>query len=71
VIVDPLIHVNRTQVVDFAAGARPPPTHDLGVMARAAGVMAYALVIIHHYEVAVGYTEKILRRAKPRRSDKF
>ena len=30
-IVDPLIYVNRTQVVDFAT-ARPPATHDLGVI---------------------------------------
>ena len=64
-IVDPLIFVNRAQVLDFAARARLPATYDLGAMARAGGLMAYAPVIIHHFELAAGYVDKILKGAKP------
>jgi putative ABC transport system substrate-binding protein len=65
VVVDPLIFVNRAQVLDFAAGARLPASYDLGAMVRSGGLIAYAPVIIEHYAVAAGYVDKILKGTKP------
>jgi putative ABC transport system substrate-binding protein len=65
VMVEPLIFVNRAQVIDFAASARLPASYDVGDFARAGGLISYGPVLIEHYAMAAGYVDKILKGAKP------
>ncbi len=65
VMVEPLIFVNRAQVMDFAASARLPASYDLGAIVRGGGLISYGPVLIEHYATAAGYVDRILKGTKP------
>jgi len=65
VMVEPLIFVNRAQVMDFAASARLPASYDIGAIVRGGGLISYGPVLIEHYAIAAGYVDRILKGTKP------
>jgi ABC-type uncharacterized transport system substrate-binding protein len=65
VLVEPLIGAHRGEVIEFASAVRLPAIYDNGPVAKAGGLMSYALSFPEHYELAAVYVDKILRGANP------
>jgi putative ABC transport system substrate-binding protein len=63
---DPLIHVNRTQVVELAARHRLPTIYDLREYVADGGLMAYGPNLISLHRQAAYFVDRILKGAKPR-----
>ena len=66
VMVEPLIGLHRSRVLDFAATNRLPASYDVGTeFVREGGLMSYGPVLTSHYALVADYVDKILKGAKP------
>jgi ABC-type uncharacterized transport system substrate-binding protein len=67
VAIEPMIFVNRSRVLDFAAASRLPASFDVGgsIVRQQGGLMSYGPVLTNHYALVADYVDKILKGAKP------
>jgi putative ABC transport system substrate-binding protein len=66
VMVEPLIGMNRSRIIDFAAAHRIPTSFDVGrEFVRSGGLVSYGPVLSTDYLVVAEYVDKILKGAKP------
>jgi putative ABC transport system substrate-binding protein len=62
---DPLTVGQRKRIADFAASNQLPAIYGLKEFVKAGGLMAYGANLADLYRRAAGYTDKILKGAKP------
>jgi putative ABC transport system substrate-binding protein len=66
VMVEPMVFLNRTRVLDFVRAQRLPTSFDVGAeIVRQGGLISYGPVLAGHYAVVAEYVDKILRGANP------
>lgn len=66
VAIEPLIFLNRSRVLEFAASSRLPVSYDVGgEIVRQGGLISYGPVLLPHYPLAAEYVDKILKGANP------
>jgi len=66
VMIEPMIHLNRARVLEFAARHRLPPSYDVGrETVREGGLISFGPLLSTHYALAADYVDKILKGAKP------
>jgi putative tryptophan/tyrosine transport system substrate-binding protein len=65
VVEDPLTNSLHKRVIEFAAAERLPSFHGAGEEVEAGGLISYGASISDLFRRAAGYTDKILKGAKP------
>ena len=65
VIADPLLALNRSRIVAFAASSRLPATYPYRSFVNAGGLMSYGVNVHDLFRRAATYVDKILKGAKP------
>jgi len=65
-MIEPMIHLNRARVLEFAARNRLPASYDVGrETVREGGLISFGPLLSTHYALAADYVDKILKGAKP------
>ncbi|MBI4241214.1 MAG: ABC transporter substrate-binding protein [Candidatus Rokubacteria bacterium] len=65
VVQDPLMTLNRTRILDFAAKNRLPAMYGLREYVLSGGLMSYGGDVVDQYRRAANYVDRILKAAKP------
>ena len=66
VMIEPMIFLNRTRVMEFATSNRLPVSYDVGgEIVRQGGLISYGPLLAPHYPLAAEYVDKILKGADP------
>jgi putative ABC transport system substrate-binding protein len=65
IVLDPLVYVQRRQILDFAATSRLPAMYELREFVQEGGLMNYGPTFAALFEGAAYYVDRILKGSKP------